>query len=389
MGLRMALSTVLKMGVLLSLALLLGSCTSIPDVKPSAQELAQVHRFLAAYPELDAEEETRRFLHMTEEMKSYTDLFVRRKGGAGERLTQIFKSIHDPSTIGVTYDVDAHFNAEQVFKHGRANCLSYSALFVSMSRHVGLQAKFQEVDLPPSWSLGDKDLLLRFRHVNVMIPVGSGREKVADFRLDRFSHFYPRRVIGDHVALSLHYNNLAIEAMFEDDWEQVFKHLKAALVADPKRVVAWSNLGIALRRNDRLDLAEIAYRHALHLNSRDYSVMNNLAQLYRLIGRGDLASFYNDRSSSHRLKNPYFHFANAQREYRAKNYDAALEHVNSALRLQKKEGNFLQLKAFIFWAQEERARAVGLMEEAFSIEESFRTKKSIQEQLDKWRKELQ
>lgn len=365
-------------------AIFLGSCSSLPLAVPSDAEVSKIYQALASYPKIDAERETQQFLLMTESMKTYADTYVSKGNGAGQRLIQVFKAIHQPS-LGVTYSAGAHFNAQEVFEFGRANCLSYSAFFIAMSRHVKLKARFQEVDLPPSWSQGSKDLLLRFRHVNVIINLGSGREKVADFRLERFSHFYPRREITDQQALSLHYNNLAVEAIFEKDWAQTLSMLAFALAADSERTIVWSNLGLVFKRTGELELADIAYRHALSLDSHDYSVMNNLAQLYRQTGKQELSKLLSERSSKHRNKNPYFHFANAEADYRNKDYPAAIKHIDRALRINKHEANFMRLKAMILWASEQKGKALALMEKAYSLEENKPTKDAIYEMLKDWK----
>jgi len=368
-------------------AVFIGSCSTLPLAVPSDAEISKIYRALASYPQIDAELETQKFLLMTEDMKAYVDTYVPKGNGAGQRLVQVFKAIHQPS-LGVTYSAGAHFNAQEVFEAGRANCLSYSALFIAMSRHVKLKARFQEVDLPPSWSQGSKDLLLRFRHVNVVINLGSGREKVADFRLERFSHFYPRREITDQQALSLHYNNLAVEAIFEKDWEQTLSMLALALAADSERTIVWSNLGLVFKRTGELELADIAYRHALSLDSHDYSVMNNLAQLYRQTGKQELSKLLSERSSQHRNKNPYFHYANAEADFRNEDYPAAIKHIDRALRIKKHEANFMRLKAIILRALGQKDRALTLMKKAYSLEENKPTKEAIYKMLEDWKSSL-
>lgn len=355
------------------------------NIPKSAASTEQLEAFLEQYPALDVEEELNKFLYMSPDMEAFVGTYVRRKGGTGRRLLDIHNAINHPST-GMSYRADAHYSAEGAFTAGEANCLSYSALFIAMSRHVNLRVSFQEVDLPPSWSLGEKDLLLRFRHVNIVATLATGRKKIVDFRMDRFSHFYPSREISDHEALALQFNNLAVDAMFEDDWPTVFKYLHSAIKADSKKVVAWGNLGLALRRINRLELAERAYLKALSLNRRDYSVMSNLANLYRMTGRPDEAKVLSEKSSRHRQRNPYYHFANAQRDYRAKRFDSALENLKKAKKLQEKEGNFEQLTAFIYWEQGKRQEAIYVMERAFEWEVNPRTSELIAKRLKDWQR---
>lgn len=376
-----------KAFVLSCCGLLLSCGAPQHDVPKEAASTEQLEAFLAEYPALNIQRELEQFLFMSDEMKLFADTYVRRKGSSGQRIQEIYNAINDPSRK-IEYKADAHYTAAQAFEMAQANCLSYSALFISMSRYMNLRVSFQEVDLPPSWSLGEKDLLLRFRHVNIVTRLAAGRKKVIDFRMDRFSHFYPSREISDLDALSLQFNNLAVDAMFEDDWPTVFKYLHSAIKADPEKVVAWGNLGLALRRNNRLGLAERAYLKALSLDRRDYSVMSNLANLYRMTGRPEEAKVLSDKSTSHRKRNPYYHFANAQRNFRKKQYEKALANIAVAQRLKEREGNFAQLKAIIFWEQGLRQEAIVVMEQAFKWETVSRTSELIDKRLKDWRRAL-
>ncbi|MCV6620280.1 MAG: hypothetical protein OIF51_00840 [Cellvibrionaceae bacterium] len=373
--------TMLMVGLLLSCGAPQHSSTD------QAASLEQLQNFLDSYPALDIQAELEKFLFMSDDMKAFSSVYVRPKGSAGRRIQDIHNAINHPSRK-IQYKADAHYTANEAFDKAQANCLSYSAMFIAMGRHVKLKLSFQEVDLPPSWSLGEKDLLLRFRHVNVIAKTASGRNKIIDFRMDRFSHFYPSRTITDLEALSLQFNNLAVDAMFEDDWPTVFKYLHSAIKADPKKVVAWGNLGLALRRINRLALAERAYLKALSVDRRDYSVMTNLANLYRITGRLEEAKALAKRSSSHRKRNPYYHFANAQRDFRKKNYTGALEHLSLAKKLNDREGNFAQLEAIIYWEQGLRKKAIETMEMAFEWEVVERTSELIDKRLKDWRRAL-
>ncbi|WP_299980503.1 hypothetical protein [uncultured Pseudoteredinibacter sp.] len=373
--------TMLMVGLLLSCGAPQHSATD------QAASIEQLQDFLDTYPALDVQAELEKFLFMSDDMKAFSSFYVRPKGTASRRIQDIHNAINDPSRT-IEYKADAHYTADEAFDKAQANCLSYSALFIAMGRHVNLNLSFQEVDLPPSWSLGEKDLLLRFRHVNVIGKTGAGRNKIIDFRMDRFSHFYPSRTISDLEALSLQFNNLAVDAMFEDDWPTVFKYLHSAIKADPKKVVAWGNLGLALRRINRLALAERAYLKALSVERRDYSVMTNLANLYRITGRLEEAKALAERSSSHRKRNPYYHFANAQRDFRKKNYTGALEHLILAKKINDREGNFAQLEAIIYWEQGLREQAIATMELAYKWEEGARTSELIDKRLKDWRRAL-
>lgn len=365
---------------------LLISCQSATQFvpAPSQSETQQLQRELQGVELLGEQLNVQDFLAVDENMQYFLDSYVRKRGTKSRRLNRLVKNLISKSAVNVEYDAGAHFSASGAFAHSRANCLSFSALVIALGRKVNLNLQFQEVDLPPSWSLGSADLLLQFRHVNVLAELDNGDRQVVDFRLERFSHFYPKRVISAEQALALHFNNLAVEAMLAKRWPEVFSNLKQALAADQQSSVAWSNLGLALKRRGKLSLADIAYRKSLQLNSDDYSVVNNLSLLYRAMGKIKLADELSQLSSRHRNRNPYFHYAKARLAYSEKKYNEALALLDRALSLDAKEGNFLQLKAHVLRRLKQPEKAIAMLKQAVRMEPFEPEKALLNRLIEKW-----
>ena len=82
--------------------------------------------------------------------------------------------------------------------------------------------------------------------------------------------------------------NLARRAMERDDLEEVIRLLRRALVADPRLVEAWGDLGVALHRQGSFDQAVDAYSTALLL-ADDAALRAKRGLAYVELGRLDLA----------------------------------------------------------------------------------------------------
>lgn len=357
--------------------------------KPQVQELQELQQHLDQVPLIGSVIGVDEFLGLNQSMRDFLDHNVKHKINKSNRLTQMMKALLKAEPVNLQYRADAHFTAAEAFAHGQANCLSFSALAVAMGQELNLDLRFQEVDLPPSWQLGAENLLLQFRHVNVLAKLDSGKKRIVDFRLARFNHFYPRREISAAQALALHFNNLAIEAMLEQQWPLVFSYLKQALSNDPNSVIAWSNLGLALKRNRHYELADTAYRRALDIDPTDYSVANNLAQLYFKIGRQETARQLQELSSRYRNKNPYYHYSKAKLMIAKKDYPKALELVGRALRLNEKEGNFFQLRAEIHWRMHNGSKAIYNLRQAMELEQLDSDKMVIGKKIKQWQKQME
>lgn len=377
--------------VLCCLILPLLSCQGSRSIvnKPLGQEMQELQQHLDQLPLLGSVIGVEEFLGLNQDMRDFLNRNVKHKINKSNRLTQMMRALLKPDAVNLQYRADAHFTAAEAFAQGQANCLSFSALAVAMGRELNLDLRFQEVDLPPSWQLGAENLLLQFRHVNVLAKLDAGKKRIVDFRLARFNHFYPRREISAAQALALHFNNLAIEAMLEQQWPLVFSYLKQALNNDFNSVIAWSNLGLAFKRNHQYELADTAYRKALDIDPTDYSVANNLAQLYLKIGRQDAAQQLQELSARYRNKNPYYHYSKAKLLLTKNDYPGALELVGRALKINDKDGNFFELRAEIHRRMRNGSQAIYNLRQAMELEQLDSDKLRIANKIKQWQTQME
>ena len=260
-------------------------------------------------------------------------------GAAGIfKLRQLGSAIIHGDSFRLTYDETTR-TAAATFEERRGNCLSFSNMFVALARQVGLKASFQEVDTPPDWAFRDDAFILN-RHVNVLVDLGREGEHVVDFNMDDFRTTYDRRKISDARALAHYYNNVAVERMQAADAAAALGYLRKAVASDPAFSPAWANLGILYMRNGHPAHAEAAYLQALKANPADLVAMSNLSWLYERQGDLERAASYRKRVAAHRDKNPYYHFQLAREAFRAEDYDAAIGHLNHAVRAKRNDDQF-------------------------------------------------
>jgi tetratricopeptide (TPR) repeat protein len=272
-------------------------------------------------------------------MESFLAAHVERKATDALKLHQLISAIMDARTFGVKYDSTTHTAAE-TFRLRRGNCLSYSNMFVAMARYVGLHVQFQEVDVPPDWTL-DKDTYVFNQHVDVHVELVPTGVRVVDFNIGDFRASYEMRTISDARALAHFYNNLGVEHMLAGDTATAFLYFRTALVDDdPGFSPAWTNLGTLYLRNDHPAQAKAAYLRALQADSADLVAMSDLAGLYERLGDHKRAAVYRTRVIHHRWLNPYYRFELARRAYDARQYDTAIRHLKFAVRQHPTEDRF-------------------------------------------------
>jgi tetratricopeptide (TPR) repeat protein len=278
-------------------------------------------------------------LALTPEMRDFLDKHVYRNGSGNLKLTQLASAIMGAETFGVVYD-DKTRTASETFRARRGNCLSFSNMFVAMARDVGLNVQYQEVDIPPDWTL-DKDTYVLNQHVNVFVELGQAGTRVVDFNIGDFKASYEMRRISDARALAHYYNNIGVERMQGGDTALALSCFRKAIAHDERGFSqAWVNLGTLYLRNGHPAHAEAAYLQALKASESDLVAMSNLARLYERLGDRERAAAYQKRVIYHRWRNPYYRCELARRAYAAKQYDAAIGHLKYAIRERPKEDQF-------------------------------------------------
>lgn len=272
------------------------------------------------------------------------------------KLQQLIDAIMDPEAFGLTYD-EITRTASETFRTRHGNCLSFSAMFVALARQVGLSAQFEEVDIPPDWSMNE-DVFVLSRHVNVRVDLGQGGIHVVDFNIGDFKTTYEIHTIGDRRAYAHFYNNLGVERMQDRDVAGAARMFRLAVEAqDDEFAPAWTNLGTLYRWNGQLDYAEGAYLQALRADKRNTVAMSNLVALYEKLGERDKAEVYRKRVEEHRMGNPYYRFWLAQDAFYDHDYATAIEHLKFATRRNRDEDRFVFLLGLCHLMQGDDAEA--------------------------------
>ncbi|MCU0989914.1 MAG: transglutaminase-like domain-containing protein, partial [Xanthomonadales bacterium] len=144
-------------------------------------------------------------LTVTPEMSEFLDAYISPEQKQGFRLKRLLYAIMGEGTFELVYD-EITRTAAETFRDQRGNCLSFTNMFVAMARHVGLDASYQEVEVPAEWSLSGQAFLLS-QHVNVFLQLSHGETRIVDFNILDFNTAYGRRVIADERARAHYYNN--------------------------------------------------------------------------------------------------------------------------------------------------------------------------------------
>jgi Flp pilus assembly protein TadD len=283
-------------------------------------------------------------LAVSAEMRAFLDEHVHRKAADQVKLHELIDAIINTKTFALEFN-DRTRTASEAFRLRTGNCLSFSNLFVAMAREVGIVASFQEVDLPPDWSL-DKDVFVLNRHVNVRIDLSPLGVHIVDFNIDDFRASYATREIADTRARAHYFNNMGVESMQAGDAPTAAAYFRKALADNDREFSpAWTNLGTLYLRLGHPAPAEAAYLQALKVDRDEDVAMSNLAGLYERQGDPKRAAAYRKQVIHHRMQNPYYRYQRAREAYGAGDWDTAIGHLRFAVRKKPHEASFAALMA--------------------------------------------
>jgi Flp pilus assembly protein TadD len=309
--------------------LLLTACATQPYAKPVIVPLEnQVPFEVADQNVLGVSEEMELFLdqHLPDNMR-----------GTSKAFALAYASM-DQNFLDFDYDPAKTLGAEDAFAQKTGNCLSFSSMFIAMARQAGMQAWYQEVEVPTEWSSINETLLVS-RHVNAVV-----KDTYIDYVIDVSKNYREEettsRIISDQEALAQFYNNLGVDALIENQLPVAYAYFVKAIETHPDGAFFWSNLAVTYRRNGQMEDAEATYLSAIRLDSTETVALNNLYSIYTEQGNEAAARDMKSRVDRHRRRNPYYLQLLSVEAVDEGRYDDAVRLIRKAIRIKEEEYRF-------------------------------------------------
>lgn len=301
-------------------------------------------------------------LALSPEMMDFLDRNVKVVGNRDEQLRRLARSVMNPGEFQLDYD-DSTRTAQDTFEIRRGNCFSFTSMFVAMSRYLGLEASYQEVEIPPNWSMSGQSYIFS-QHINAYVDLLNGRTRVVDFNSYDYVIEHGSRKISDERAFAHFFNNLGAEQMLSADSAGAYPNFRQSLLLDDRFSPAWINMGILHRREGYPDYAEASYLEALEVDPDNLMALSNLANLYMQQEEPELAEEYAARVRSHRMRNPYYRYHKAGEAFAEGDYETAIEDLKYAIQKRKEEDQFYYLLSLSYLMSGDREEAQKWMKRA-------------------------
>ena len=320
-------------------------------------------------------------LEMTPEMIAFVDSHIGGARNRQARMKRLVYAVMGNGNFELIYDEKTR-TAQETFREASGNCLSFTNMFIAMARYLEIHVDYQEVDIPPDWSLVGESFLFS-QHVNVLVDLGVGERRVVDFNTYDFRITYDRHTISDERARAHYFSNIGVDYMLNGGATLAYANFRQALAEDVTFSSAWVNMGVLHRREGFPRYAETAYKQALEIYQFNLIAMSNLANLYEEEGLTELAEYYSGRVKSHRMNNPYYRYHLAQNAVIDGDYDAAIKNLKFAIRKRKEDDRFYFLMSLSYLMSGNKEAAESWMAQAKELAGDDSDKQYYQNKMDR------
>jgi Flp pilus assembly protein TadD len=266
---------------------------------------------------------------ITDEMAAWAEeKLLGNQGQIPEVKLEILQhSFFDKGEFEFQYDVVRTLTAEEAFAARNGNCMSFTSLFIALSRSLGMPTFLVSVKRQPE-VIKDGGLVVVNRHVVAGFKAPS-KVHLFDFYVTNTSPHISQSVLDDLEASAIYHTNIGGAAIREGNLEEAVRNLEIAVKLSPRWAPAWVNLGVARARLDKTDEAFAAFQRALEVEPGNSSAFVNLAKIYREQGRIEEADTAM-RAAAESTRNPFTLIAMADAEMLRGNLDEAGQYLRRA-----------------------------------------------------------
>jgi Flp pilus assembly protein TadD len=243
------------------------------------------------------------------------------------RLQMLQKAFFEPGEFEFEYEQAQTLTAVDAFSSRNGNCMSFTSLFVALSRSAGIPTFLVSVKRQPDVEM-DEGLVVVNRHVVAGFRAAS-RLYTFDFNISSSKQVASHRVIDDLAASAIYHSNIGGLAIRQDDMSTAVRNLQIATVLAPGWSPAWVNLGVAYTRLGDHEAAFDALQKALAAEPGNSSALTNLARLYREQGRTEEADIAM-RAAAEGTRNPFTMITMADAEILVGNFEKARRYLRRA-----------------------------------------------------------
>ncbi len=320
-------------------------------------------------------------LTLSPEFRQVLDSQIKVLHRPSSRVLALHELLFGPDGYNVQYHGAYTRTAMETLNWGSGNCVSLANLYVAAARYVGLQAYFQESQVPEDWQESAAGYYVVPGHVNVLVKLRGHRDFTVEFLSAYEGRGAKTRVLSDEEAIAQYYNNLGMKYLQQDKLALSYAFSQKALSLYDASPLLWSNRGVIEKHMGNLALAEQAYLESLRLDAEFLSAAKNLYVLYLQTGEEAKAQRFSEKIEAYNRRNPYYLEKLALTALGDAAYDDAIDLLKKAIKIKKTEDRFHFALAKAYYYSGDIERASGAMAQAQEVADTAQDKQRYQGKL--------
>ena len=286
--------------------------------------------------------EPQQMLDISEEMRQFARQATSTAKNEGEKIRLLVEALHADSGLALRYDATATLTPKDAFAQRRANCMTHTLLFIALARDIGIDARFNHVDIPPIWDMRGDNVVL-YRHINARIGASQSLFRIVDLTPEEYDPAYRQWTITDTEAAAQFFNNRAVDLQAQGQARDALYYQLRAVELDPKQSFLWSNLGHLYLSIGNARAAEVSVQIALKLDPDSLSAYGTATRVYEALGERLRAQGFRRQAEHLQRRNPYYHYQLAQRAFGRDKLPLALDETKKAIALYPEDHRFFLL----------------------------------------------
>lgn len=267
------------------LSCLLTACASTDHHLRSNQPSISFQSDLFGQPQniISSENIYRLSVSQQQEFLTFFNDPIRENTPKHERVSDYLKNI----TTHFSYHGETN-NAQLALEKSSGNCLSLAILTTALAKLVDVEAGYQLVDSAPVFSSQGR-IIYRSQHVRTKLYdpewTHPGEDRLVLSRPGLLIDYFPTdgdRFVGnidEAEYMAMYYNNLAGEAIADENYKSAYWLLRTSIKLAPHNVGATNAMAIVYARMGDTAKAEEIYLHGMHYQPNNVSLLRN----YRLL----------------------------------------------------------------------------------------------------------
>jgi Flp pilus assembly protein TadD len=216
-------------------------------------------------------------------------LLLREKGAVRGLLDALYRK----GELKIEYDSTMTRTAAQTYAARAGNCLSLVIMTAAFAQALGMDVRFQSVDVDETWSR-NAGLYLVSSHVNLALGQGpaemfrglsQARLVTVDFLPASDAARFRTTQLDEGDIVTLYMNNRAVEALVQQRIDDAYWWARAAVTRPGAPVMAYNTLGVVYQKRGDIEHAQRVFRAALERDPDNLVVMQNLVPVLAAAGK--------------------------------------------------------------------------------------------------------